>query len=454
MSFPCSCPLLPLISPDYPRWSSQANPHALKPTATRPQFKAETVPPEAKAKNRNEPPDGEMGAEQKLLGLLAKEEAEEAAWELTADKQQSIASEGAAESISAPDGGASIDGEMVGCGEAAKAKGAIVVTRREARNMTDVEQERFAKAVLHMMERHNGASTSEYFRIAGLHGYPSDHCHLAQETFPGWHRLYLVEFEQALRAADRALGNDGNIGCPYWDWTRDEANGQVLPALARRYFERVPQVRPLPRPPPDPPGRSCIDPPLSSSVQQGHTPPSSPQATLPAVSLPPPHRLLHAPFPRPLLPPHLPSHAGSPLTPPHTPCIPRQGLLEDLGDRASMFPGGCYRRRSEKQLLARLRASEVIPSPALLPPRTLSCCSVEPSPCHLIAVLPAHCLSLFSWPSPSPARCTSPSPLFAGRDCQHGTRPRHAGLRADAAVPRGAAALEACLHQMGRQVKH
>ena len=34
-----------------------------------------------------------------------------------------------------------------------------------------------------------------------------------------WHRAYLVELEQALQAADRALGNDGRIAVPYWDFT-------------------------------------------------------------------------------------------------------------------------------------------------------------------------------------------------------------------------------------------
>ena len=34
--------------------------------------------------------------------------------------------------------------------------------------------------------------------------------------FPGWHRIYLQQFELALQAADKANGNDGKIGLPYW----------------------------------------------------------------------------------------------------------------------------------------------------------------------------------------------------------------------------------------------
>ena len=41
-------------------------------------------------------------------------------------------------------------------------------------------------------------------------------CEHRQETFPGWHRAYLVAFEKGLQAADRALGNDGQIALPYW----------------------------------------------------------------------------------------------------------------------------------------------------------------------------------------------------------------------------------------------
>lgn len=31
-----------------------------------------------------------------------------------------------------------------------------------------------------------------------------------------------------LAQADKALNNDGDLGVPYWDWTRLELNGQIL----------------------------------------------------------------------------------------------------------------------------------------------------------------------------------------------------------------------------------
>ena len=65
--------------------------------------------------------------------------------------------------------------------------------------------------------------TSPFFELAGYHGWPGNgnermysYCEHRQETFPGWHRAYLVAFEKGLQEADRALGNDGQIALPYW----------------------------------------------------------------------------------------------------------------------------------------------------------------------------------------------------------------------------------------------
>eukprot|EP00928_Gymnodinium_smaydae_P030757 TRINITY_DN22780_c0_g1_i1.p1 TRINITY_DN22780_c0_g1~~TRINITY_DN22780_c0_g1_i1.p1 ORF type:complete len:1085 (-),score=111.19 TRINITY_DN22780_c0_g1_i1:65-3229(-) len=115
-----------------------------------------------------------------------------------------------------------------------------IVVRKEIRKMPRHEQEHFALAVRKMMENTAGPGTSEYFRLAGYHGWPSDFCHHNQETFPGWHRGYLCDFEQALINADKALGNDGNIGLPYWDWSEPEVNGEVVPGILREYFPDLP----------------------------------------------------------------------------------------------------------------------------------------------------------------------------------------------------------------------
>ena len=108
--------------------------------------------------------------------------------------------------------------------------------------MSAAEQQRYASAVLKMME--GPAEGSPFFELAGLHGWPGkkterrfSYCEHRQETFPGWHRAYLLAFEKALQEADRLLGNDGAIGLPYWDvLAQPELNGQVVPSIVRAAF--------------------------------------------------------------------------------------------------------------------------------------------------------------------------------------------------------------------------
>mmetsp|Transcript_26713 Transcript_26713/g.61493 ORF Transcript_26713/g.61493 Transcript_26713/m.61493 type:complete len:761 (+) Transcript_26713:81-2363(+) len=118
----------------------------------------------------------------------------------------------------------------------------VVVVRKEIRQMSQPEQDRFAAAVLKMRENDDGKpGTSQYFRLAVIHGgmnplpeanYP-EYCAHRRECFPTWHRPYLVDFERTLRRADIALGGDGNIGLPYWDWTQASLKGEVLPRILR-----------------------------------------------------------------------------------------------------------------------------------------------------------------------------------------------------------------------------
>jgi len=116
------------------------------------------------------------------------------------------------------------------------------VVRREIRRMSQAEQDRWAAAVLRMMRNRPGEpQSSEFFRIAGYHGWPGSFCEHAQETFPGWHRAYLCEFEAAMRRADQDNGNDGAIGLPYWDWMVDEINGERFPQVIRRHFGQMPE---------------------------------------------------------------------------------------------------------------------------------------------------------------------------------------------------------------------
>jgi len=118
----------------------------------------------------------------------------------------------------------------------------LVVVRKECRKMPAAEQERVAAAVIKMRENDDGvAGTSQFFRLAVIHGgmpplsdekYP-EYCAHRRECFPNWHRPYLLEFERTLRRADIALGGDGNIGLPYWDWSQTDVQGEVLPRILR-----------------------------------------------------------------------------------------------------------------------------------------------------------------------------------------------------------------------------
>eukprot|EP01084_Bolivina_argentea_P299769 516760_1 len=117
-----------------------------------------------------------------------------------------------------------------------------VVVRKEIRDLGPDERNRFFGAVETMMKNKKDGDgndipgSSDYFRIAGFHGEPAgkefkhlgehidDFCHHHKESFPGWHRIYLWEFEQYLQKADKENGfnKDGNdpIALPFWDWMR------------------------------------------------------------------------------------------------------------------------------------------------------------------------------------------------------------------------------------------
>jgi len=96
--------------------------------------------------------------------------------------------------------------------------------------------------MMKMRENVDGVpGTSQYFRLAVMHGgmaplsedtHP-EYCAHRRACFPNWHRPYLIDFERMMRRADIALGGDGNIGLPYWDWIYTEVNGEVFPKIVR-----------------------------------------------------------------------------------------------------------------------------------------------------------------------------------------------------------------------------
>ncbi|XP_012938877.2 hemocyanin 2 [Aplysia californica] len=74
-----------------------------------------------------------------------------------------------------------------------------------------------------LREVNDDTSNLGYAAIASYHGYPTQCkdgdrdiacCLHGSPVFPQWHRLYVVQMEQALKAKGLS------IGVPYWDWTR------------------------------------------------------------------------------------------------------------------------------------------------------------------------------------------------------------------------------------------
>jgi len=114
--------------------------------------------------------------------------------------------------------------------------------RYEIREMSKEAQQRFVRAVKKLMENKNGPETSEWFRIASYHGWPGDsYCVHGWEAFPGWHRAYMLELENALCVADKELGGDGVLGLPYWDWNRYEINGEIFPKVLEKDLAGLPK---------------------------------------------------------------------------------------------------------------------------------------------------------------------------------------------------------------------
>lgn len=123
-----------------------------------------------------------------------------------------------------------------------------LAVRKEVRLMSAAEKTRFADALEQMMENTGGVpQTSPFFKLAGYHGWPEDYCAHRQEKFPAWHRAYLVEFEKQLQIADKAIGGDGNIGLPYWDWqVSGRRHGDAHPPLTLPLSASTSRTRCLP----------------------------------------------------------------------------------------------------------------------------------------------------------------------------------------------------------------
>lgn len=87
--------------------------------------------------------------------------------------------------------------------------------RKDQASLTETERQRFLCAF--NVINSNGALGA----LVDIHGDPSHQAHSTQRFLP-WHRIYLLKFEQALRAIHP------DVTLPYWDWT--QASEQSFPA--------------------------------------------------------------------------------------------------------------------------------------------------------------------------------------------------------------------------------
>jgi hypothetical protein len=99
-----------------------------------------------------------------------------------------------------------------------------VAVRKNQNKLTDAEKTRVTNAVKKM--KAETAQPYNYDKYVTMHnnafvgGPDANPAHMGPAFFP-WHRYFLLKFEHDLQDADRALGGDGGLTLPYWDWTND-----------------------------------------------------------------------------------------------------------------------------------------------------------------------------------------------------------------------------------------
>ena len=79
----------------------------------------------------------------------------------------------------------------------------------------------------------SAAAKNSFERIAGLHGNPSPTwCIHGSPGFLTWHRVYLAEFEDALRSVRP------NVVLPYWNWSSGPTTGVPAACSSPTYIDR------------------------------------------------------------------------------------------------------------------------------------------------------------------------------------------------------------------------
>jgi hypothetical protein len=100
--------------------------------------------------------------------------------------------------------------------------------RKNQNSLTVPEKARFVAAVRKM--KADSALPHGYNKYVTTHetafNNPADDnpAHSGPAFFP-WHRWFILKFEDDLKTADQALGGDGSLTLPYWDWTHDNGDG-------------------------------------------------------------------------------------------------------------------------------------------------------------------------------------------------------------------------------------
>jgi hypothetical protein len=95
--------------------------------------------------------------------------------------------------------------------------------RKDVTSLNAEELEALGKAFSELMKR-DPSHPDSYFALAGVHGLPEQWCAHHVDPFNPWHRIYLRQFEDALRAVPGCE----NVTLPYWDFTT------LLPDVLRR----------------------------------------------------------------------------------------------------------------------------------------------------------------------------------------------------------------------------
>lgn len=135
-----------------------------------------------------------------------------------------------------------------------------VQTRKEIRQLAqNTNQYTIFVLALDQFQKQPQSAIGGYYQIAGIHGVPrvnydgvgqcadcagaDGYCTHSSILFLGWHRAYLILFEQQLVKIAKNIANQypaaqrqamvtaaNALRLPYWDWAARPASGNTLPA--------------------------------------------------------------------------------------------------------------------------------------------------------------------------------------------------------------------------------